>query len=115
MTPTATDDATKTAFGYASHKKSKSGPGSGNDADGDAHLYGDFDVDAYTKACQDVAGPKANPRAKFLFDSLMKHLHQFSAETDLTLEEWKLVCDKLVRAGQMSDEKRNEVILISDV
>ena len=107
MTPTATEDAAKTTFGYASHKKSKSGS--------EAHLYGDFDVDAYTKACQDVSGPKANPRAKFLFDSLMKHLHQFSAETDLTLEEWKFVCDKLVTAGQMSDDKRNEAILISDV
>ncbi|CAO1638867.1 unnamed protein product [Sympodiomycopsis kandeliae] len=77
--------------------------------------YGDFDVGQYTKTCQDVAGPKADGRAKYLLDHLMKHLHQFAAETDLTLDEWKLSCDLLVRSGQMSDDKRNEMILISDV
>ncbi len=29
-------------------------------------------TDEYTRKCQDVSGPKADPRAKFLADSFMK-------------------------------------------
>lgn len=45
----------------------------------------------------------------------MKHLHQFATEVDLTIEEWLLACDVLIKSGKMSDEKRNELILVSDV
>lgn len=73
------------------------------------------DVDAYTKLCQSVSGPNANPRAKFVLDSLMKHLHLFAREVQLTTDEWLGACDLLIRSGQMSDDRRNELILISDV
>ena len=72
-------------------------------------------LDPYTKLCQDVSGPNANPRAKFVLDSLMKHLHQFAREVQLTNDEWLGACDLLIRSGKMSDERRNELILISDV
>ncbi|GAK67004.1 catechol dioxygenase protein [Moesziomyces antarcticus] len=72
-------------------------------------------LDPYTKTCQDVSGPNANPRAKFVLDSLMKHLHAFAREVHLTNEEWLGACDLLIRSGQMSDDRRNELILISDV
>lgn len=72
-------------------------------------------LDPYTKLCQDVSGPNANPRAKFVLDSLMKHLHLFAREVQLTNEEWLGACDLLIRSGQMSDDRRNELILISDV
>ena len=45
----------------------------------------------------------------------MKHLHAFAREVQLTNEEWLGACDLLVRSGQMSDDRRNELILISDV
>ncbi|EST08390.1 Intradiol ring-cleavage dioxygenase, C-terminal [Kalmanozyma brasiliensis GHG001] len=72
-------------------------------------------LDSYTKSCQDVSGPKAHPRAKFVLDALMKHLHAFAREVQLTNEEWLASCDLLIRSGQMSDARRNELILISDV
>ena len=72
-------------------------------------------LDPYTKLCQDVSGPNANPRAKFVLDSLMKHLHNFAREVQLTNEEWLGACDLLIRSGKMSDDRRNELILISDV
>ncbi|KAN0062902.1 Catechol 1,2-dioxygenase [Thecaphora frezii] len=72
-------------------------------------------LSAYTKACQDVSGPKAHPRGKQVLDSLMKHLHAFAVEVELTNEEWLAACDLLIRSGKISDNKRNELILISDV
>ncbi|PWN98290.1 aromatic compound dioxygenase [Tilletiopsis washingtonensis] len=72
-------------------------------------------ADAFTQSCQNSSGPKAHARTKEVLDSLMKHLHAFCRETQLTQDEWLLACNELARAGQMSDAKRNELILISDV
>ncbi|PWY99404.1 aromatic compound dioxygenase [Testicularia cyperi] len=72
-------------------------------------------VDPYTVACQQVSGPKADARAKYVLDSLMKHLHAFAREVSLTTPEWLAACDLLIRSGKMSDDRRNEMILISDV
>lgn len=80
-----------------------------------APLLTSDEVASFTKACQGVSGPNANPRAKQVFDSLMKHLHLFAVETGLTLEEWTQACNVLVESGKISNEKRNEMILISDV
>lgn len=57
----------------------------------------------------------ANPRFRQVIDSLTRHLHAFAREVDLTPEEWKAGIDFLYRAGKISDEKRNEFILTSDV
>lgn len=57
----------------------------------------------------------ADPRFKIIVESLVRHLHAFAREVQLTPEEWKAGIDFLYRAGQISDEKRNEFILSSDV
>jgi hydroxyquinol 1,2-dioxygenase len=57
----------------------------------------------------------ADPRFRTIIDSLTRHLHAFAREVDLTPEEWKAGIDFLYRAGKISDEKRNEFILTSDV
>ncbi|SAM86069.1 related to hydroxyquinol-1,2-dioxygenase [Ustilago bromivora] len=72
-------------------------------------------LDPYTKSCQEVSGLNAHPRAKLVLDSLMKHLHAFAREVSLTNDEWLAACDLLIRSGKMSDDRRNELILISDV
>lgn len=56
-----------------------------------------------------------DPRFKQIIESLTRHLHAFAREVDLTPQEWKAGIDFLYRAGQLSDEKRNEFILTSDV
>lgn len=73
------------------------------------------DVAAFTKACQQSAGSDAHPRVKQILDSLMAHMHAFINEVELTPGEWLFSCQALARAGQITNEKRNEFILISDV
>jgi hydroxyquinol 1,2-dioxygenase len=54
-------------------------------------------------------------RLKQIMQSLIKHLHGFVRDIEPTEKEWAAAIDFLTRAGQMSDEKRQEVILFSDV
>ncbi len=54
-------------------------------------------------------------RFKFIVSRLVSHLHDFARETDLTHAEWHAGIDFLYRAGQISDDGRNEFILSSDV
>jgi len=54
-------------------------------------------------------------RFRQVIASLTRHLHAFAREVNLTPQEWKAGIDFLYRAGQISDEKRNEFILTSDV
>ena len=47
--------------------------------------------------------------------ALIRHLHDFAREVNLTTQEYLAACDFVVRIGQMSDERRNEAILASDI
>jgi hydroxyquinol 1,2-dioxygenase len=55
------------------------------------------------------------PRARELLTALVRHLHAFARETRLTEAEWMAAIQWLNTAGQISDEKREELILTSDV
>ena len=57
----------------------------------------------------------ASPRLAKILESLVVHLHQFAIDVELTEAEWFSGIDFLRRTGQLSDEKRNELILLSDV
>jgi catechol 1,2-dioxygenase len=35
----------------------------------------------------------ANPRIKYVMDNLMKYLHIWAKEVDLSIEEWLAACD----------------------
>lgn len=60
-------------------------------------------------------GDAASPRVREVLQALVRHLHAFAAEVALTDEEWARGIDFMTRAGQLSDERRQEVILLSDV
>ncbi|HST96304.1 MAG TPA: intradiol ring-cleavage dioxygenase [Geodermatophilus sp.] len=65
-----------------------------------------------------VAASFANtpdPRLKQVLTSLVHHLHAFVKDVELTEEEWGVAIDFLTRTGQMSNEVRQEFILLSDV
>jgi len=47
--------------------------------------------------------------------SLVRHLHAFASEVELTEEEWFAGIDFLTRTGHITDDKRQEFILLSDV
>lgn len=54
-------------------------------------------------------------RHRAVMDSLVRHLHDFIREVGLTDEEWQVGIDFLTRTGQITDERRQEFILLSDV
>lgn len=57
----------------------------------------------------------ANPRLKRIMDSLVRHLHDFARDVELTEAEWYAGIEFLTRCGRVSDDKRQEFILLSDV
>jgi hydroxyquinol 1,2-dioxygenase len=56
-----------------------------------------------------------SPRLARVMTSLVRHLHDFVRDVELTHGEWETAIDFLVRTGKLSSEKRNEMILLSDV
>ena len=67
-----------------------------------------------TRNVLDSMAQTPNPRLKTVMTSLIRHLHDFVREVELTEEEWMTGIQFLTRTGQMSDEKRQEFILLSD-
>jgi catechol 1,2-dioxygenase len=56
-----------------------------------------------------------DPRFKQILSSLVRHLHAFAREVELTEAEWFEGIKFLTAVGQKCDDKRQEVILLSDV
>ncbi|KAF2650007.1 putative hydroxyquinol 1,2-dioxygenase [Lophiostoma macrostomum CBS 122681] len=56
----------------------------------------------------------SDPRTRYLFERLVHHLHDFARETQLTSEEWMSGINFLTAVGQISDDLRAEMILLSD-
>lgn len=56
-----------------------------------------------------------SPRMAELMTALVRHVHEFAREVQLTEDEWMAAVEWLTATGQISDEKRQEFILASDV
>ncbi|WP_458112042.1 hydroxyquinol 1,2-dioxygenase [Arthrobacter sp. R1-13] len=56
-----------------------------------------------------------DPRLKQLMQSLTRHLHAFIRDVRLTEEEWNAGIAFLTAAGHITDDNRQEFILLSDV
>lgn len=56
-----------------------------------------------------------NPRLKAIMSSLITHLHAFAREVELTEDEWFKGIEFLTRCGHITDDKRQEFILLSDL
>jgi hydroxyquinol 1,2-dioxygenase len=54
-------------------------------------------------------------RYREVMQSLVAHLHAFAREVRLTDAEWQQGIEFLTRAGHMTDDRRQEFILLSDV
>jgi hydroxyquinol 1,2-dioxygenase len=68
-----------------------------------------------TQAFAAYIGPETDPRTREVFCSLAKHLHAFVREVRLTHAEWQKGLQGLTKAGEITDETRNEFILLSDL
>src|SRR5699024_9836524 len=55
-----------------------------------------------------------NPRLQEIMQSLTKHLHNFVREVRLTEAEWNTGIEFLTDVGHITDDKRQEFILLSD-
>lgn len=71
--------------------------------------------DNITDVFMSYMGDDANPRLAEVMGSLVKHLHAFAKEVNLTHEEWEQGIDFLERTGEISDAERHEFVLLSDV
>src|SRR5581483_6076709 len=55
-----------------------------------------------------------DPRFKQVMGSLIRHMHAFVREVELTEEEWMTGIQFLTATGKKCDDKRQEFILLSD-
>ncbi|MFG3055471.1 dioxygenase [Kitasatospora sp. NPDC048239] len=56
-----------------------------------------------------------DPRLREVMHSLVRHLHAFARDVRLSEAEWETAIEFLTRAGHITDERRQEFILLSDV
>lgn len=74
-----------------------------------------LDQNTITQAVLARHAEAADPRFKEILTSLVNHLHDFAREVQLTESEWAQGIEFLTRCGHMTDDKRQEFILLSDV
>lgn len=73
-----------------------------------------FTEETSVEAVNDRIGPKATPRVREVMTSLVKHLHEFAKDVELTQEEWDFGIEFLTETGKFCSEDRQEFILLSD-
>lgn len=71
--------------------------------------------DNITEAFIGYMGQDTDPRLREVTTSLVKHLHAFAKEVNLTHAEWQAGIAFLEKCGEISDEERHEFVLLSDV
>lgn len=74
----------------------------------------DFNEETATAAVLERMSGATNARFKEIMTSVVKHLHAVVRETEPTMEEWMTAIQFLTATGQISDDKRQEFILLSD-
>lgn len=70
--------------------------------------------DELTETVAASFGTSAEPRYREVMQALVRHLHAFAREVGLTEAEWFTAIDFLTRTGQISDDRRQEFVLLSD-
>ena len=75
----------------------------------------DLQGDGLTEAVVASFDGSTDERTRIVMGALVRHLHAFAREVDLTEEEWFKGIDFLTRTGHMSTGTRQEFVLLSDV
>ncbi len=68
-----------------------------------------------TQAVLASFGDCSSERLQEIVQSFVRHLHGFAAEVKLTEEEWFAGIEFLTKTGHITDDNRQEFILLSDV
>lgn len=72
----------------------------------------------FTQAVIDIMGPNTTPRNRQVLGALIRHLHDFTREVELTIDEWMAGVKFVNAVGRIyaeSKETRNEAHRISDI
>lgn len=69
----------------------------------------------FTNNVVEAMGPNTSPRLREVMAALIRHVHDFAREVELTTDEWMAGVRLINWAGQMSTDKRNEGQLLCDV
>ncbi len=68
-----------------------------------------------TDAVKESFNTEEGSRFKFLLDTFIEHLHDYTREVNLTHDEWMTILNFLYDCGKISTPERHEFILASDV
>lgn len=74
-----------------------------------------LDQNTITEAVLARHANTTNPRLEKIMTGLVKHLHDFAREVELSEGEWSQGIEFLTQCGRITDDKRQEFILLSDV
>ncbi|MGR9579789.1 intradiol ring-cleavage dioxygenase [Pandoraea sputorum] len=74
-----------------------------------------LDQHTITQEAIDRLAGTPDPRVREVLTSLIRHLHDFAREVNLTEDEWATGIAFLTATGQKCNDKRQEFILLSDV
>lgn len=69
----------------------------------------------FTDNVVNAIGPKTDERTRLVMSSLIRHIHDFAREVELTTEEWMAGVHFINSIGQISTKQRNEAHRMSDV
>jgi hydroxyquinol 1,2-dioxygenase len=75
----------------------------------------DLADDQLTEVVRASFADAPSDRFRVVIDALVRHLHELITETELSEEEWLAGIRFLTEAGQISDDRRQELVLLSDV
>jgi hydroxyquinol 1,2-dioxygenase len=73
-----------------------------------------YNQEKLTQDVVDAFSRTPDARLRVLMTSLVKHVHAFAREVDLTPDEWLAALQFLTATGQISTDKRPEFVLLSD-
>ena len=72
----------------------------------------------FTQHVLDTMGPNVTPRNRVVLSAFIRHLHDFSREVELTIEEWLAAVQFVNDVGKIyteSGKTRNEAHRLSDI
>lgn len=85
-----------------------------NGANGNAKGETKFDPN-FTQRVIDLMSPETLPRHRVVLSSLIKHIHDFCREVELTQDEWVLGVNYINSLGQAYKKNRNETWRLCDI
>nr|WP_249277084.1 intradiol ring-cleavage dioxygenase [Rhodococcus sp. 06-621-2] len=79
------------------------------------HAYTAFTEENSAEVAAQSFADTNNERLRHVMQSLVRHLHDFAKDVDLTQTEWDRGIEFLTATGQKCDSTRQEFILLSDI